>query len=156
MRYFIYAIIAAVAASVIAGFFIVGSPQEARLRQFDEQRIQDLQVLQSYIVTFWQGKNQLPERLGDLNDELRGITVLTDPETGIPYEYMVRGDLSFTLCAEFALPGIESARAKITPAAIREPLPIRGGGIEQNWEHGAGKTCFERTIDPDFFKEKPR
>ena len=31
-----------------------------------------------------------------------------------------------------------------------EPMPVRAyGSIEGSWTHGAGETCFARTIDPE-------
>ncbi len=152
-RYFVYVVITAVAASVIAGFFIVGSPQEERFRRFDAQRIQDLQYLQSQIVQYWQGKGRLPEELSLLRDDLRGVTLPVDPKTGESYVYEVRGALAFSLCASFARPslGSETGKSFPVPAYPAEPyLGIRGG---DTWEHGTGDICFERIIDPDFFKQ---
>lgn len=153
MKYFIYAVILIVAASVVAGFFIVGSPQEERLRRFDEQRVQDLQFLQAEILNFWQAKGKLPERLSDIKDDLRGIFVSRDPQTGDEYGYAIRGTESFELCAIFVRPSIGSSEAHMSKPALPRGEPFVSG---QNWEHGAGEACFKRTIDKDFYKIKPR
>jgi len=62
-KVFAYATSTILLVAVIAGFFIVGSPQEGRLRRFDEQRVQNLQFLQSEIVSFWINKERLPKSL---------------------------------------------------------------------------------------------
>ncbi len=150
MKFFVYTVIAIVAAAVIAGFFIVGSPQQERLRQLDGQRVSNLQYLQSEIVSYWQSKGKLPAKLSDLNDPLRGVTVPQDPQTGMEYQYTPTGLLSFSLCADFA-----AADASVSPVPMGAPVAPRSvyyGGIDQNWGHGPGPVCFERTIDKDFFK----
>lgn len=148
MRYFVYTIIGIVAATVIAGFFIVGSPKEERLRRFDQQRVEHLQFLQSEIVNYWMNKELLPKNLEALKDDIRGIAIPTDPETGSEYQYAIKGPLNFSLCATFAKPSLESG------VNIGQPKPVApyGYGIQENWQHDAGYTCFERIIDPEIYK----
>lgn len=147
MKYFIYTIIVLVVLAVIAGFFVVGSPQEERLRRFDERRVQDLQIIQSEIINYWQRKGILPNNLADLRDNIRGFLPPTDPVTGEQYGYAARNasQLVFTLCATFA----RASEAVGTPAktvAYYEP---------QNWQYSAGHFCFERTIDPQLYPPVP-
>lgn len=149
MRYFVYTIIAIVAAAIIAGFFIIGSPMQERLRRFDDERISNLQFIQSEILNYWINKGRLPEKLADLEDNIRGVIIPKDPQNGTDYEYKITGDLSFSLCADFATanagtPGI-SKGAPIARAPYYE-------GIGQNWQHSVGHVCFNRTIDKDFYK----
>ena len=150
MKYFICTIIAIVSATVIAGFFIVGSPAEERARRLDEQRIQHLQFLQSEIVSYWINKSKLPVNLAALEDNIRGITIPKDPdpESGGEYQYTVKGPLSFSLCATFARPSLDY---EITTGKPRVAEPF-GYDIQQNWQHEAGLTCFDRTIDPEIYK----
>ncbi|MBI2024938.1 MAG: hypothetical protein HYT03_02555 [Candidatus Harrisonbacteria bacterium] len=145
MKYFAYGIIGVVAASVIAGFFIVGSPGTERLRRFDEQRIQHLQIIQSEILNYWINKERLPSVLSELQDSIRGFVVPKDPESGADYEYIVRGPEEFTLCAVFALENQPNAR-------VLSPEPYAS---EQNWQHGIGKFCFDRKIDKELYGETP-
>ncbi len=125
-----------VLASIIGGFFIIGTPAEQRDRRFDEERVGDLQILQSQIINYWMQKEVLPAKLDDLQDSISGFVPPSDPATDLPYEYYVIGDLSFELCATFKTSSYESSR--------------------QNWEYNAERTCFERTIDPDFYNEANR
>lgn len=142
MKYFVYIIIAIVAVAVIGGFFVAGSPQQQRLRRFDQQRVNDLEQLQSQIVNYWQSKNKLPESLSALRDDLRGITIPTDPETQTVYGYEIRGTNVFALCANFSAAEEQSSRSS----------PAYGVG-GSSWNHPAGKYCFERKIDKDFFQQ---
>lgn len=154
MKYFVYFVILVVAAAVVAGFFVVGSPAQERMRRFDQQRIQHLQSLQWEVVNYWQSKNKLPEKLSDLNDSLRGFSVPKDPQTSQDYEYNVRNEQTFELCATFNKSG-NSVNGG--PYPVREKIPTPVGGLYQAdyWQHDAGRACFERKIDQDFFKPRP-
>lgn len=148
MKIFTYGIIGIVAVAVIAGFFIVGSPAIERVRRFDERRITDLSSLQGEIAYFWQSKQKLPAALGELRDDLRGVVVPVDPETGMPYEYRITGAESFELCSVFSLPS-DLQEYKLPARTV--PVPAPETGAVTSWDHGAGRTCFSRNIDKDFF-----
>lgn len=147
MRWFVWGIIALVAASVVYGFTTVGSPFAERLRRFDEQRIQNLQEIQWQVINYWQKKAKLPEKLEDLDDNISGFSAPRDPKSGSAYEYRVLGNLKFELCAIF------ETEEKTQPAIGTKPLGLEPG--TQNWTHGAERTCFERTIDPELYKPFP-
>ncbi len=150
MKYFVYSIIAIVIATIITGFFMVGSPTTERLFRFDEQRIMDLQSIQWQITDYWQNKQKLPSQLADLNDELRGVLVPHDPETGANYEYYIESTYSFRLCATFNKP----SRSNKNETYVEYPKPyITHLSGADSWQHEAGNFCFQRTIDPDFFKK---
>jgi len=136
-------IIAALAV-IVYGFYIAGSPFKQRLVRFDNQRVSDLQTIQSQTVYYWQQKNKLPQSLSDLVDSISGFTPPSDPDTNQPYEYKTTGNLSFELCASFAL---SSDEAKTS--AQRYAAPV---GIKDNWEHSAGHICFSRSIDPELYR----
>ncbi len=129
-------------ASVIAGFFIIGSPFQQRARRMDERRVSDLQQAQGMITNYWTAKNKLPTSLSEVETQ-----DMKDPESGLPYEYRVTADLSFELCAIF----------KTNSPDENSPRPIGMYGVPDignfnDWEHGVGRMCFDRTIDTDFFK----
>ncbi len=153
MKYFVYFIIVIVAGAVIAGFFVVGSPQEARLRGFDEKKIQDLQFIQGELINYWQNKEVLPVTLSQLNDDIRGVRIPQDPQAGSDYAYLVKGPLTFALCANFNKPSSYSntSSSRTYPKA---PYPVDQYIISQNWDHGDGDVCFERTIDKDLYQKQ--
>ena len=138
-----------------AGFFIVGTPAEARLARYDAQKVNDLQNIQSQIVYFWQAKQKLPGTITDLNNSLNYGPVPVDPQTGKPYVYQPGEGLSFKLCADFNTASRANPSALTETRAV-EPAPVGLGGKDlmmqtDNWQHGAGRVCFERTIDPAFY-----
>jgi len=147
-KIFIWSVVFLVAVAVIAGFFVAGSPQKERERKLDQQRISDLQNIQSQIVFFWQQKNRLPSDLDELTDNISGYVSPRDPETNASYEYVALDSLKFKLCASFKAPG----------EALEQPAMVEPGGsaidVSQSWQHQAGHVCFERTIDQEIYKLK--
>lgn len=142
---FRYSAAAIVLAAIVLGFVIVGSPTTARERQYDQQRISDLQYLQGQIVSYWQAKEQLPRTLNDLRDPISGVVPPVDPQAETldrAYEYRPTGSNSFELCATFNQDGA-------APGALYESRVIGGGN--EVWAHEAGRTCFTRTIDAAFY-----
>lgn len=149
MKTFIYIVIFIVALAVVAGFFIVDSPKDSRLKRFDEQRVGDLSFIQSEIINYWMRKGELPKTLGNLKDDIRGFSVAMDPESGLEYGYEVRGKYDFSLCADFATNNVDT-----TKHLNMRLLPPRGYPSYDNnqwWGHSAGRVCFERTIDPELY-----
>lgn len=144
-----------VLAFIIAGFFIMGSPATQKALRQDNQRISDLRSIQSQVTEYYRTTEALPETLEELQDPLVGNYVQSDPETGDSYEYTATGKLAFELCATFALPLPEFDEEQIDRGdwRVRE---LQQTAAE--WSHDEGRTCFERTVDPDRikpFKEVP-
>jgi hypothetical protein len=134
--------------SIAAGFFIVGTPGEQRERRFDDDRINNLQQIQSEIINYWSQKEILPANLGELEDSISGFIIPNDPDPReeTSYEYIISDSLSFQLCATFKT---SSKDFEYNNNSRYYPF-----SIDQNWEHEAERTCFERTIDPDLYKNK--
>ncbi len=136
-----------VVVSIIAGFFIIGTPQQLRAQKQDAIRIQDLQNLQWQVINYWQQKESLPAVLTDLNDPLSNNMIPLDPETKTVYGYKRTSPLDFQLCATFANAG-DSMNQYGRPVAIpTEPLGT-DKPTQDNWQHNAGEVCFDRSIDP--------
>jgi hypothetical protein len=136
--------------AIVSGFFIIGTPQQARLYRFDDQKVTDLQNIQSQIVGYWQAKRALPATLTDLSDSIGGFAAPLDPQSQQAYGYNVKGPLAFELCATF------NAEAQKYSSAITRFVPMAPGysgkaSSQDNWQHGAGLVCFERTIDPQLY-----
>tara|TARA_Y100000310_G_scaffold334848_1_gene415524 strand:+ start:111 stop:1040 length:930 start_codon:yes stop_codon:yes gene_type:complete len=141
---FVWTIIVIVAITTISGFFFIGSPTTERLRKFDQERINNLQYIQDQIIFYYQSKEELPQTLSDLEDEISGYSNPEDPKTGQNYQYSVKDDLTFELCANFSLDG-EDYPTRYSPShEIQKPT-------DQTWNHERGETCFERTIDPELY-----
>ncbi len=141
--------IALISLGIIAGFFVAGSPMSARKMALDQTRIYDLQNIQGRIIYFWQNKKTLPKSLTDLNSQIDGYIVPSDPESNSSYEYRAIDNLSFELCATFNLPSSDMKNGEV--------IPLSGNyypSLGENWAHKDGRVCFERTIDKDFYELK--
>lgn len=152
MRWFVFSVTALVVAAVVYGFFAAGSPFAERLRRFDDRRVANLQEIQWQVINFWQRKDKLPGKLGDLRDDISGFVPPSDPETALTYDYRVLGNLKFELCADFKTESRES-RGR---GRYYAPQPVSLGGQADNWQHGIGRACFGRTIDPELYALKER
>lgn len=141
-RYINWAVAVLIAGSIVSGFFIVGTPGQARQMRLDEQRVQDLQNIQWQLINYWQQKESLPATLDELYDPLSGTPIPVDPTTGEAYGYQRQSPLDFTLCATFAMDGGDRYGRSIAEPAM---YGVKG----DNWGHGAGETCFDRSIDPE-------
>lgn len=148
MRLFVLVVVIVVLASVIYGFFAAGSPFRERVRRFDERRVQDLQSIQWRVVDYWRKKGRLPENLDELHDAISGYAVPMDPEGNASYEYhtFAFAPLKFRLCANF-----KTESGALDGQTAPEPMFFDGRSVFDNWRHGAGRACFERTIDPELY-----
>ncbi len=143
-KYFAWGTGALVLVIIVYSFVVVGSPNSARLLEFDQQKIYNLQDIQGQIVYYYQRKAILPGELSDLADSISGYNVPIDPQLKTPYEYRIidADKLSFELCAMFNTP---------TPENEPDPAYYMEVGIEQNWNHQKGRVCFVRTIDKQLY-----
>ena len=139
---------ALILASIVAGFFIMGSPNQIRLYRFDDQKVTDLQNIQWQVVNYWQQKESLPASLEDLRDPISNSIIPTDPATGESYTYKRNGPLDFALCATFAAEGGQNGMQGRSYPVPAEPKSA-GTDIQDNWQHAAGEVCFDRSIDPE-------
>jgi hypothetical protein len=149
-------------------FMIIGSPMKQRQLRLDNRRVEDLQNIQWQVINYWQQKEKLPITLEELKNPLSGYSLPVEPEfeKGKTYEYAVKGPLQFELCATFSQPipkgWRESSYGGIYPTmpmydkAVSSSYPYPGGGVNESWEHEAGRTCFVRTIDKDMYPPFPK
>ena len=122
-----------VGAVVIAVFFILGSPGQARLHRLDERRVQDLTTLSNAIEGYRRGHDALPERLEQLIRPGTEASIhMADPKTNKDYEYRVQDARSYDLCAIF-----ETTRAVTGQECNGNPF----------WNHGVGRTCFRIEVN---------
>lgn len=142
--------------SIFSGFFIIGSPNKARLQNMDGRRTSDLSMIQNEIINYWIQKEKLPGNLSELKNDISGFTPPLDPATKVPYEYKILTSLSFELCANYSLKSEKNdasgSRGDYYPTM---PYPYYSGDPKAtNWDHPDGRACFSRTIDPQIYKPK--
>jgi len=131
---------------IVVGFYLSGSPFEQRRVRFDEQRLSDLQQIQYQVIDYWVAKQALPALLTDVQSPLTGFVLPTDPDTHEAYGYEKITALKFSLCATFDTTSQSASRNRNT-------YPLKEGTMDF-WDHGTGKVCFERTIDPDLYRDR--
>ncbi len=142
----LWASVAVVILSIVMAFFIVGSPAQQRALRFDQQRINDLQNLQYQILNYWQQKRELPATQAELVNYFTGFVPPKDPRTLLPYEYIIIEKGSFKVCATFEKKGTVQSYDSM-PYVDSMAFP----GKVTVWDHGIGRTCFDRTIDPELY-----
>ncbi len=118
--------------SVVVGLVALGSPTLQRDRKMDQQRTNDLSQLAQLVGIYWKANNKLPTDLVELAT-LPGWRVPLDPQTAAAYEYSPTGELTYKICADFAL-----------DTAVDPPPPYTPFAAE--WMHGVGHTCFNRSV----------
>jgi hypothetical protein len=144
-----------VLASIVSGFFIIGTPAHFREIRLDTQRTNDLQSIQYQVLNRFQTKRTVPATLAELNDDLTGFTVPVDPQTQAPYTYEMLSKTSFKVCATFSAATEDLSGRGATDMGTSYPVASPGGygfkGTSDVWTHQAGNTCFTRTIDPQLY-----
>ncbi len=120
---------ALVAAAVLAGVTLLGSPSDQRSLRLDEERVRDLMAISGVAERYLRGHDALPDSLAELTrGEQWSVTRSRDPETQEPYTYRVTGPSSYELCAGFANPLAAAAAEEMRLSAF--------------WQHPAGRHCF--------------
>lgn len=114
-----------VAASVLWGLMIIGTPEQQREKKFDEKRIADLQAIAGSIDRYFTRYQSLPVHLDNLEKEPGSSIRTVDPKTEIAYTYTRRSVDSYELCAEFSAESDDE--------------------IQSMWSHHAGHNCFQFT-----------
>lgn len=107
------------------GLFLVGSPEEARLKKIDERRIGDLKRLESAVLSYHRKHDRLPQNLDEVAEQSESTLPLRDAQHG-PYPYEVVDSTSFKVCAAFHFPSSEQ---------------------QGHWAHASGEQCFTQVVD---------
>jgi len=143
-------------ATIIWGFAVMGSPQSQRLFRYDNQKVSDLQNIQWQVISYWQMNGTIPANLGELAKTQQYI-VPTDTQLKKDYEYKGTGNMTFELCADFNKENMTNQNKYGYEVA---PMGVGYGKIDaiqnSNWNHKAGRQCFERIIDPTIYPTQVR
>lgn len=114
----------------ISGFFIIDSPEVARLKKIDLQKVNDLSSLDSSVRSYFFQSNKLPETISSLDRS--GLKPFTQGNVeDISYE--IKGEREFLICATFQRSNLDDKDAVF-------------GEISNEWKHGSGKVCFDRIV----------
>ena len=135
---------AVVAAAIIGGFFLVGSPATQRKMAEDQRRVQDLQQIASELFNFMQSEkyqfktsSTLPATLPEFSAKHSYLNT-NDVVSGKPYEYRKLSAAEYELCAEFNM-----ASEKTEAGA---PMRHNPSKVDAFWQHAAGRHCYKLDI----------
>lgn len=125
----------AIVAAVAAAIAVMGSPGAQREMRLDQRRIRDLGEVADKVRLYAKRHGQPPPDLNALNRQPGTRVDIVDPVDGTPYAYSTDGKNDFQLCAHFATDTAQTGEED---------------WIAKDWEHGAGKHCFDlKILDED-------
>lgn len=132
MKIFVAIVIISIVLSVGYALYLIGTPQQQRVAQFDRTRISDLEQISSGISMYWTTNEELPKTLQDLNEQpFVFIRSIEDPETQESYEYTIIDENTYELCAVF--------NTKFDSKVFSQ----------QQWDYEIGRNCFQREAKDD-------
>lgn len=133
--------LAVVLGVVIAGYLKIDAPTTAREIRIDQEQITELQDIQWRVEAYYAAhESVLPPNIETVYDVLPAPAA---PVGRAAYEYVPTGRDTYRLCAEFAERTPESERYAGS-YGVKDPAYAEN----QNWEHPAGRHCFDRRIVP--------
>ncbi len=142
--------IGVIAASIVWGFSVLGTPHTQRLYKYDSQKISDLQNINYQIQSYYQQHGSIPTDLSEVYDTTGGKSSLVpvDAQSQQPYEYHLIGQSAkaYELCAEF----------NFASDAVRAPIASYAYDVSMTtWNHDAGHYCFKLSIPLDQYRKLP-
>ena len=141
LKILIAIVVAAVVIVVGIGFYLSGTPSNARAEKLDQQRVNDLMEISNAINAYSTPNNKLPHLLGTLrfmHPDSPYPQSIHDPLTGQPYEYDPYSPLNYRLCATF--------QTDTTKDRAIQKRPKYPSDNENFWLHPAGKKCFSFNV----------
>jgi hypothetical protein len=133
-----------VVGSVVWGFSVLGSPRTQQLFKYDQQKVSDLQNINSQVANFYSSNGLLPKTVEETYNGNYYVPKI-DPQSQKPYQYQKMTDITYQLCAEFN----KASNDKMSPASLYVDLYY--GGTSTSWTHPAGHYCFTETINPNTY-----
>ncbi len=129
--------------TLVFGFANSEAPTVVREMKIDAQQINDLSDMQWRIEDHYRVNKSLPTTTAAL---YIGIAAPKATEGRDSYTYKTIDTDTYELCATFLYSSNTADAGReimMTEPAMKNPY--------NNWDHGAGKTCFERTIVKEQF-----
>ena len=114
------------AAAIVAGLGVLGSPMHQRALQLDARRVSNLNLIAMQVGGYWSLHKSLPPDLASLK---LAQPMSSDPVSGAQFEYTTTGNDTYRLCANFDA----ASESDGTPLA----------SYTGRWSHPAGRHCFD-------------
>ena len=118
MKIFFFSSVSLVVIIFVSAWFFVESPKMARERKIDEKVMNNIHSLESYINSYYEKEEKLPEDLSEVNSVAEVVNFnqfLINPVSGEKIEYKKMGERDFELCANFRTDSYESERNEVYP-----------------------------------------
>jgi len=126
--------IVVVVAAVAIGFWIVGSPIQARKHVLDERRSEAIGNIRIAVQSYFRAKGKLPVSLSKLDAPYQDRQ---DPSTGRDLDYAVTGERSYRVCADF-----ETDTTHETRYEYYQPDSV------DYYKHAKGHFCYDLEVKP--------
>jgi hypothetical protein len=124
---------------LVFGFMYSDTPDKVRQMRIDEEQVMNLSDIQYRVEDHYRINKALPTGIDGL---YIGTEAPKATEGRAAYTYKVVDEDTFELCATFAYPSQNGTTVaepyQTTDTMMKNPY--------NNWDHGVGETCFERTI----------
>ena len=128
------------------GFTHSDTPTVVREKATDELQTQNLQDMQWRIEDHYRINKILPTDTAQL---YVGIPAVVAPEGREAYTYEVVDEDTYKLCATYLYPSQVSTGRDVAVPVSTSPDMLTNP--YNNWDHGKGNTCFERTLQKENF-----
>ena len=129
---------------LVLGFTHSDTPKEVREKAADDIQTQNIQDIQWRIEDHYRINKSLPVDIAVL---YVGIPVPSAPEGREAYSYQRLDEDTYKLCATYLYPSQITKGVDVAEPASTKPDTLTNP--YNNWDHGTGETCFERSISPD-------
>jgi len=134
IKIYFWASLAVVVVTFISALFIVETPMETRDRKMDEQVINSLNNVHSYLDRFYTEKGKLPKSLDEITKEyVLQVEDISNPITKEKFDYKTVDVTHYEICSVF----------RGSNKKMNEGTKYFGQTI---WDHDAGKYCFTQKI----------
>ena len=132
-----------IAFTLALGFMHSDSPTKVHEMKIDAQQVSDLSDMQWRIEDHYRINKALPI---DIKTVYVGIDVPKAAFERDAYKYKTTADDKYELCATFAYSSKQNTQTVIATPVGND---VTAKNPYNNWDHGTGVTCFERTIQKE-------
>ena len=135
IRMYFYIALVIVVGALSSALVFGESPTEARNKKLDNAILNDFSSIESALSQYYADYNKLPENLSILEHEIEFISQdnLTDPGTGLAYQYNILESDRYEICADFRTSNLEN------DDAMNE-------FYKETWPHEKGERCIQKSV----------
>jgi hypothetical protein len=130
--------------SIVWGFAVLGSPFTQRLIKYDQQKVTDLESINSQVMNYYSSKQILPRNIDDIKSYNNYSVNIVDSQSKKQYEYQKVNETTYNLCAVF--------NKASSDANLNNNYSYPYGS---SWVHPAGQFCFSESVRPNNVYPKP-